>query len=145
MSRRGAEIGLALAHATNSKVGALFVAPKPEAGKRRKIRDAVAGRRSERAILKDIAELADNFDTKMTIAARTDAAPEDAILREAKRGSYDLIVMGVNRRPGEDLYFGRVPAAILAAGEVSVLFVASEAYAQERRPTEHAEQEEPAT
>jgi hypothetical protein len=33
-------------------------------------------------------------------------APDDAILAEAKKGGYDLIIMGVNRRPGEKLFFG---------------------------------------
>ena len=32
-------------------------------------------------------------------------APADAIIREARRG-YDLVVLGVSRRPGETLFFG---------------------------------------
>ncbi len=139
VSRRAAEVGLALAHAANARIGALYVSTAPGGQKRGQFRSALATRRSEQAILKDIVALADNFETAMTTAARVDVAPEDAILREARRGGYDLIVMGVNRRPGDDLDFGRVAAAILASAEVSVLFVASEAYAQERRPTEKEE------
>ena len=50
--------------------------------------------------------------------------PDEAILREAKRG-YDLIVLGVSRRPGDTLFFGNTAAAILDHSETSNLFVAS--------------------
>ena len=38
----------------------------------------------------------------------------DISLNEAKAGAHDLIVMGVSRRPGERLYFGDTPTAVLA-------------------------------
>jgi hypothetical protein len=33
--------------------------------------------------------------------------------------------MGVNRRPGETLFFGNVAAAVLKRAEASILFVAA--------------------
>jgi len=36
---------------------------------------------------------------------RLDIAPEDAILRQASLGNYNLIVMGVGRPAGETLFF----------------------------------------
>ena len=57
-------------------------------------------------------------------SVRIESAPEQAILREAQRGGHNLIVMGVNRRPGEVLFFGDVAAAVLKSTEASVLFVA---------------------
>jgi nucleotide-binding universal stress UspA family protein len=51
-------------------------------------------------------------------------APEDAILKEAKRG-YDLIVLGVSRRPGETLFFGNTAESVLDRSDISNLFVAS--------------------
>jgi nucleotide-binding universal stress UspA family protein len=140
VSRRGAEVALALAHAAAVPITALFVSAAPRSNRTlRRFRQDRAARRSERAILKDIVELADNFDTPMSTATRRNDTAEEAILREARRGGYDLIVMGVNRRPGETLYFGRVAAAVMARAEFSVLFVASESYAQERRPAERKE------
>ena len=140
VSRRGAEVALALAHAASAPITALFVSSAPRSNRTlRRLRQDRATRRSERAILKDIVELADNFDTPMTTAARRNDTAEDAILREARRGGYDLIVMGVNRRPGDTLYFGRVAAAVMERAEFSVLFVASESYAQERRPADKKE------
>ena len=43
---------------------------------------------------------------------------------ESRRG-YDLIVLGVSRRPGETLFFGNTATAVLDRSKVSNLFVAS--------------------
>jgi nucleotide-binding universal stress UspA family protein len=51
-------------------------------------------------------------------------APGEAIVREAKRG-YDLIVLGVSRRPGDTLFFGDTAASVLERSDTSNLFVAS--------------------
>lgn len=140
LSRRGAEVALTLSRASNAKVTALFVASGPKSnGGRRRFRQMMARRRSESAILKDIVELADNFNASIKTAARADDAPEQAILREAKRGGHDLIVMGVSRRPGERLFFGATAAAVLEKSEFSLLFIASESYSQERRPRQKEE------
>jgi len=56
---------------------------------------------------------------------RVDLAPEDAILRQARLGRYDLIVMGVGRPAGETLYFGKIAAAVLEASQHSLLFISS--------------------
>ena len=53
-----------------------------------------------------------------------DIAPDQAILREASRG-YDLVVLGVSRRPGDMLFFGNTAAAVLERSPTSIPFVAS--------------------
>ena len=70
-------------------------------------------------------ELADRYDTKVQTAMRVDVAAEDAILKEARRGKYDLTILGVTRRPGETLSFGNMAAAVLESSDMSILFVAS--------------------
>lgn len=140
VSRRGAEVGLAIARASRAQITALFVRSGSAArGRRRRLRQALATRRSERAIMKDISSMGDNFETPIRISARTNDTPATAILREARRGGYDLIVMGVSRRPGDRLFFGNVSQALLENEEFSILFVASEAYAAEARPAEKEE------
>jgi Kef-type K+ transport system membrane component KefB/nucleotide-binding universal stress UspA family protein len=125
MSRRAAEVAFALARAGGSRVSALYVASGRADGERRgRIRRGAAMRRNEEAVLKDIAELADRYDARIRTALRLDVAPEDAILKAAGRG-YDLIVMGVTRRPGETLFFGNTAAAVLDRCETAILFVAS--------------------
>jgi K+:H+ antiporter len=126
VSRRGAEVALALARAGSSAVTALYVMGTVGLGAaQRRLRRPTATRRHEEAILKDIVELADHFDTPIRTALRLDIAPEDAILRQARLGRYDLVVMGVGRPAGETLYFGKVAAAVLENSQHSILFVSS--------------------
>jgi nucleotide-binding universal stress UspA family protein len=72
-----------------------------------------------------LGELADRYDARVRTALRVDVAAEDAILKEAERGGYDLIVLGVARRPGETLFFGNMAAAVLERCDTAVVFVAS--------------------
>ena len=58
-------------------------------------------------------------------AQRVDAAADDAVLKEARRGKCDLIILGVTRRPGETLTFGGMADKLLANSSMSILFVAS--------------------
>jgi len=91
----------------------------------RRLRRPTTSRRHEEAILKDIVELAARYDTPIRTALRLDIAPEDAILRQARLGRYDLVVMGVGRPAGKTLYFGKIAAAVLENSEHSILFVSS--------------------
>ncbi len=126
VSRRAAETAFTLARSGGSRVSALYVASgRSGAGGHGSARRQSATRRSEEAVLKDIAELADRYDARLRTALRVDAAAEDAILKEAKHGGYDLIVLGVTRRPGETLFFGNMAAAVLERCDTAILFVAS--------------------
>jgi nucleotide-binding universal stress UspA family protein len=42
-----------------------------------------------------------------------------------KKHGHDLIVMGVSRRPGDNLFFGDTAAAVLENAPASIVFVAS--------------------
>ncbi|HXP98326.1 MAG TPA: cation:proton antiporter [Telmatospirillum sp.] len=122
-SRRGAEIAVALARANDVALTALYIsAPSEKSGRRR---GASATRLHEEEILKDLVDLAERYDTAVTTIVRADIAPEEAILREARDGRYDFIVMGVNRRAGDALFFGHVAAAVLEKAKTSILFVSS--------------------
>ena len=126
VSRRGAEVALALARAGAGAVTALYVMGTVGLGAaQRRLRRPTASRRHEEGILKDIVELADRYDMPIRTALRLDTAPEDAILRQARLGSYDLVVMGVGRPAGETLYFGKIADAVLENSQHSVLFVSS--------------------
>ena len=126
VSRRGAEVALALARAGSSAVTALYVMGTVGLGAaQRRLRRPTGNRRHEEAILKDIVELADRYDTPIRTALRVDIAPEDAILRQARLGHYDLVVMGVGRPAGETLYFGKIAAGVLENSQHSLLFVSS--------------------
>ena len=125
VSRRAAEIGLTLARANDAQVTALFVTrANGGGGKANSAARKRAMRRNERAILKDIGALGDRYDVEVRSTTLTNLAPGEAIVREAKRG-YDLVVLGVSRRPGETLFFGDTAASVLERSDTSNLFVAS--------------------
>ena len=124
VSRRAAEIGLTLARASDAQVTALFVTRANGGAKANSAARKRAARRNERAILKDIGALGDRYDVDIRSTTLVNLAPADAIVREAKRG-YDLVVLGVSRRPGDTLFFGDTAASVLERSDTSNLFVAS--------------------
>jgi Kef-type K+ transport system membrane component KefB len=116
VSRRAAEVGIALARATKAPLTALYVTTGSKANR---------SSRYEEAILKDIVDLAESYELDLRTAVRGDLAPEEAILKEAARHKHNLVVMGVGRRPGERLFFGDTASALMEKSAVSLLFVAS--------------------
>ena len=123
ISRRAAEVAVALARANDVPISALYVSSAMEGIANR--RRASITRRHEEEILKDVTLLAERYDTEVRTSVRVDGAPAEAILKEARKGRHNLIVMGVHRRPGETLFFGDVALAVLQRTEASVLFVSS--------------------
>jgi Kef-type K+ transport system membrane component KefB len=122
VSRRAAEVALALARACECPMTALYVA---NTGANAKRRGGPRERRHEQAILKEIVQMADRYDVKVQTAVRSDVAPDEAILAQAKKGGHDMIVMGVQRRPGNKLFFGDTAAAVFEKSPGSVLYLSS--------------------
>jgi Kef-type K+ transport system membrane component KefB/nucleotide-binding universal stress UspA family protein len=123
VSRRAADVAMAIASACDCPVTALYVATSgANNGHKGRVFRA---RRQEQAIMKDMVEMADHYDVTAKTAVRSDLAPRDAILGEAKKGAHDLIVMGVSRRPGDKLFFGDTAAAVLEKAPASIVFIAS--------------------
>jgi len=122
VSRRAAEVAIALGRACGASVTALYVSSRTVNGSngRRPLRS----RRQQQAILKDIVEIADRYDYRIKTAMRTNVPPDTAIATTAKRGGYELIVMGVNRRGGDSLDFGDTAAGVLEKAESSILYLA---------------------
>jgi nucleotide-binding universal stress UspA family protein len=77
------------------------------------------------AVLKDIVALAETYDVDARTSVRSESTADEAILKEAAKRQHNLIVMGVERRPGEKLFFGETAAAILEKSDRSIVFVVS--------------------
>jgi len=122
ISRRAAEVAVELARACECPMTALYVA---NTGANAKRRGGTRARRHEQAILKEIVQMADRYDVNVQTAVRSDVAPDQAILAQAKKGGHDLIVMGVQRRPGDKLFFGDTAAAVFEKSTASLLFLSS--------------------
>jgi nucleotide-binding universal stress UspA family protein len=124
VSRRAAEIAIAVARVLQAPIAALYVSnarPSGAAKSPRKPRRRV----HEQAILKDIVQLADQYGQPIDTVVRFDAAPDDAVLAETRRRGSNLIVMGVARRSGENLFFGDTAASVLEKTPSSVLFLST--------------------
>jgi Kef-type K+ transport system membrane component KefB/nucleotide-binding universal stress UspA family protein len=129
ISRQGAELAVALAHGSRGSVTALHVAgassrERPRWGVR--LGAALAPDSSADAAIQDVVELGKAYGVEVKGTIRSRRTAENAIIREIRDGRYDLLVMGVSPRPGEQLFFGEVPADLLERSPCSLVFVASE-------------------
>ena len=123
VSRRGAEVAIALARTSSAPLHVVYVSTTRDKGARRRSPRMV--RPQEEDILKDVTSFAARYDVQVTTAIHDNAAPEQAILQEVRENGADLVVMGVDRIPGETLNFGSVAAAVLGASKVSTLLVSN--------------------
>jgi Kef-type K+ transport system membrane component KefB/nucleotide-binding universal stress UspA family protein len=125
VSRRAIEIALVIARSNDTHITALYVTRGAQSSQRTRSRRGSATHLNEEAVLKEVTELADRYDSSVRTALRVDIAADEAILKEVRTGRYDLIILGVTRRPGETLSFGNTAAAVLQDSDTSTLFVAS--------------------
>ena len=125
VSRRALEIALCLARSSDGRVTALYVSSNQSAGSRTRFGRSLFAIENEEAILREAATLADQYGTPIRTAMSSRMAPEEAIIRRAHNRRYDLVVMGVRKRPGQTLFFGNVAAAVIEKSRRSLLFVAS--------------------
>jgi Kef-type K+ transport system membrane component KefB/nucleotide-binding universal stress UspA family protein len=130
VSRRGAEVAIALARASTTPLHVVYVSTTRDKGVRR--RHPHMGLPQDELILKDIVSFASTYDVPVTTAIHSDVSPDVAIVAEARSVRSDLIVMGVDRIAGDTLNFGGVAAAVLRHAKISVLLVSS----GEARPPE---------
>jgi K+:H+ antiporter len=130
-SRHGAEFAIALAQASRGSLTALHFTPpsmrpvQPRSW-RREVGAAIAPMSSADAIIREIVRLGDPYGVAVRGAVRSAGASHDAILRQLKSGRHNLLIIGVNARPGDQLDFGQTAAALLDKAECSVMFVVSE-------------------
>jgi nucleotide-binding universal stress UspA family protein len=122
VSKRGAEVAVALTQAGSGSLRVIYVATTRDKGAQR---GASRGLSQEAGILKDASDLAARYDVDITTTLRVNRAPEAAILREIDTTDVDLVVIGVDRIQGDHLSFGGVADAVLRQSKVSVLLVSS--------------------
>ena len=127
ISRQGAELAVALAQGSRGNVTALHVAPHAQERRwRMRFGTALAPDTGADAAIRDIVDLGKAYGVEVKGTIRSRRTTENAIIREIRGGHYDLLVMGVSPRPGEQLFFGEVPADLLERAPCSLVFVASE-------------------
>jgi Kef-type K+ transport system membrane component KefB/nucleotide-binding universal stress UspA family protein len=121
VSRRGAEVAIALARLSALPLQVIYVSTTRDKGARRTGSSMSLAR--EEAILKDIAAAAARYDVNVVTRLRANTAPEVAILQEIASSRADLVVLGTDRIQGDSLNFGSVAASVLGKSKASVLLV----------------------
>jgi nucleotide-binding universal stress UspA family protein len=123
VSARGAELAMAIAQACRAPVTALYVTNRTAKSARRprpaRLREQAS------AITEELDRMARRYDVQSQTEIRRDVMPDEAILAQAQRAKYDLLVMGVSRRPGQKLFLGETAAAVLKHSPGALLFLAT--------------------
>jgi nucleotide-binding universal stress UspA family protein len=128
VSRRGAEVAIALAHSSRGSATALHV----EASRARRalwplrFGDPLAPRGYPDAVIREIIEMGQHYGIEIHGEIRQAGTVRNAVLRELARAPHDLLVMGVSPRPGDQLFLGELAAEMLARAGSSQLFVCGE-------------------
>jgi Kef-type K+ transport system membrane component KefB/nucleotide-binding universal stress UspA family protein len=130
-ARHGAEFAIALAQAARGSVTALHFVSRSQAASatrswQREVGAAIAPMGSADAVVREIVRLGDPYGVAVTPAVQSAGTSVEAILRQIRVGRHNLVVLGVNIRPGEQLDLGQTAAALLDQAECSLMFVISE-------------------
>lgn len=91
-----------------------------------RIADVLAPAGAAMAAIRDIEELGRSYGVTVNGLSRNGGSAGELILREMQAGRYDLTVLGVSPRPGEQLFFGDIAAMVLRDAPSSFVFLASE-------------------
>jgi nucleotide-binding universal stress UspA family protein len=126
-SRDAADFALALAQTSGARVTALYVATASERTTwRRRLSRSWSLADAADAVLRDVVELSRHYSVPVHTTIESRAMPEEAVLAELRAGRHDLVVMGViGARPGDAVFPGSVPQALLARASCSLLLLAS--------------------
>jgi nucleotide-binding universal stress UspA family protein len=125
ISRRGAEVAVAIARVRPARLHFLYVMTTRDQGTRRAASEGAQERAAQ--VLKETAAMAARYQLEVTTQVYANAAPERAILQEIDATDVDLVILGVERLQGDELDFGSVAASVLARSSAPVLLVSTEA------------------
>jgi Kef-type K+ transport system membrane component KefB/nucleotide-binding universal stress UspA family protein len=127
-SRQGAEVAIALAHASRGSVTALHVvgARFKRSGWRLRFGDALAPRGYADTVIREVIDMGQHYGIEVRGEIRAAGTVRNAVLRELGRAGNDLLVMGVRPRPGDQLFLGELAAEMLEHASSSLLFVSGE-------------------
>ena len=91
-----------------------------------RLADALAPTSAARAAIREVEGLGRSYGVAVHGLSRNGGPASDLILREIRSGRYDLTVLGVSPRPGEQLFFGDIAAMLLRDAPSSLVFLSSE-------------------
>ncbi|OCJ00386.1 potassium transporter [Rhizobium sp. AC27/96] len=119
-SIRAAEFGLAIAKAANAHCAILLIVEPRQARAIPRISDRGD---DQRDVLKKVGAIADYYGIDVEKVVQEGPSPELSILRHARSGKYNLIVLGVSKRASGGLSYGSVADTLLQTADRSCIFI----------------------
>ncbi len=119
-SLNAAEFAFVIAKATGGSIAAVYFKDPAQAASLSRVSDTSGVQQSAFEQLDQIAEF---YGLPLEKVTSQQASPELAILKHARRGRFNLIILGVNRRAGADLSYGTVADTLLETADRSVVFI----------------------
>lgn len=119
-SMKAAEFALVVAKATGSTITAVYFRDSKQATLVSRVSDVSD---PHRAAFRKLDQIASFHGIDIDKVVSTGSSPELAILKHARRGRFNLIILGVSRRAGEDLSYGTVADTLLETADRSFVFV----------------------
>jgi nucleotide-binding universal stress UspA family protein len=128
VSRSGAEVAIVLAQASRGSVTALHVGALHSRAPLWGLRfgEPLVPRAHASAVIREIVAMGEHYGVEVRGEIRSSGTVRNAVLRELARRPHDLLVMGVNPRPGDQLFLGELAAEMLARAQSPLLFVCAE-------------------
>jgi Kef-type K+ transport system membrane component KefB/nucleotide-binding universal stress UspA family protein len=122
-SVRAAEFGFLIAKATGCAIAVLYIRDPQQTSSLPRVSDAS---NAHLTAFRRIDEIAGYYGVKVQKIVQDGASPELSILRHARKGRYDLIVLGVSRRAGDRLSYGNIADTLLETADRSFIFIETE-------------------
>jgi Kef-type K+ transport system membrane component KefB/nucleotide-binding universal stress UspA family protein len=122
-SVRAAEFAFAIAKASSGHCAVISVEDHPRPQGVSRITDQL---KNDADPFRQVDAAATYFDVKPEKLVRQGSSPELDILRCARSGDYNLIVLGVSRRAGGQLSYGSIADTLLSTADRSCLLVETE-------------------
>ena len=119
-SLRAAEFALVIAKATGAATTAVYFRDPKEAVSPSRVSDTG---NAHRAAFEQLDRIASFYEVEVEKVAPQASVPELAILRHARSGRFDLIILGVSRRAGKELSYGTVADTLAGTADRSFVFV----------------------
>jgi nucleotide-binding universal stress UspA family protein len=119
-SLNAAEFAFVIAKATGASIAAVYFKDPAQAASLSRVSDTSGVQQSA---FEQLDQIASFYGLPVEKVTSQEGSPELAILKHARRGRFNLIILGVNRRAGSDLSYGTVADTLLETADRSVVFV----------------------
>ncbi|CAN7733094.1 universal stress protein [Rhizobium sp. LjRoot98] len=119
-SMNASEFAFVIARATGCAITAVYVREPTQTTPVPRVSDS---RNAHLAAFQELDQIAAYYEVKVEKYVQDGSSPEIAILKQAREGRFNLIVLGVSRRVGKKLSYGTVADTLLETADRSFVFI----------------------